>query len=506
MRPKNDSLLSTNRKTSSLLINTMRQPFSSIDNGKIPGAGSINFPRQLTTNTQSPAWRLLILFFCNLLFQIGSPAAEAGSAIELLSGFDRARIQRSFPPHDQDSLGDLCKLIYRLRGVEQKTLDRLASEAAPQKTGDAIQKKGILIEVKRVEVPEALQEYLSFQSLYFLQLTSEENVIRVITSRFPSQAKAGDQIQATGIFLQSESDPNLTAIASGSVGWFANREMSDGEKLLQAQNFDLSLLAGLKERNRLPLMAQDGDAFYSILAKAHQLSGSPSLPKPRPANPVTFLRDGKNTIAEWIQMEVEGVQITKIAVPSLERQKQLGKDHYFQVDAIGDLGEVVVKVEPAAGEKTAVFRTRYPVSIVVRDLPEFLRLEPATGDIDRSVVRPIRGKISVEGFFFRLWSYESEFMQQNGGDSQFGPLLIAATLRDLEPQSVRSIGVEKIGTAAAGVILFGIVAIWLWLRRLAQQDREVKQQRLIQEAESVNLNLDSLSASDQEQNQAEIEA
>ena len=42
-------------------------------------------------------------------------------------------------------------------------------------------------------------------------------------------------------------------------------------------------------------------------------------------------------------MEVDGVQITKIAVSSAKRQAQLGSDHYYQIDAIGDLGEVVVK-------------------------------------------------------------------------------------------------------------------------------------------------------------------
>lgn len=441
-------------------------------------------------------WRWQVLLAFVLLLPMAKVQAEDGSATKLLSGFDQARLQGCFPPVQENSLSELCKLVYRLRGVEKKTLHRLATETTPEKTGDAIHQKGTLLEVKRVEVPKELQEYLNLELLYFLQIDAEAGPFRVITSRLPNQAKAGDLIQATGILLLAESDPAIRAVVTGSVGWFATREMNQGEKLLQTLGFDLSLLSGLVQRNRLPLLPQDGDAFYSMLSAAKNLSDSQKMPTPRSADPITFLRDQGRMIAEWVQIEIEGVQITRIAVESLERQKQLESNHYFQIDAIGDLGEVIVKVESEGDKEPVVFKTRYPVSIVTKDLPKFLQKDGESIQPDRSIVRPLRGKLSVDGFFFRLWSYESEFMKQKGGESQFGPLIIAANLRNMEPQSVTPIGVEKIGTVAAAVIVSGILGIWLWLSYLARQDQEIKQRRAIQQSDHVNLDFDSLKSVD----------
>ena len=445
-----------------------------------------------------------ILFLCSTVI-LGE--TFAGTAIPLLSGFDQERIGKAFPPEDNESLGELCKLIYRIRGADEKTLGRLASESPPGEAGDAIQLQGTLGDAKRVQVPQQLQEYLNFRSIYFLQIQNNEKTFRVITSRFPTQAKAGDRIQVTGVVLAMDSKTSQTSIACGNVGWFPNREMSGGEKLLESSGFNLSLLAGLSDRNRLPLSPLDGDAFYSMIATAQQLTTLPNLPAPKSANPITFLRDGKDLIADWIQMEIEGVQVTKIAVTTPERQEQLGSDHYFQIDAIGDLGEVVVKVEPEAGEEPVVFKTRYPISIVIRELPEFLTRVENQGPAEiESIVRPLRGKLLVKGFFFRLWAYESEFMQQQGGSSQFGPLLIASELRDLEPSAANPIGVEKIGYAAATAILLGMVGIWFWLRNAGKQDLQVKQKRRSQQAINTKLNFTQIAESQTSEEQGSLES
>ena len=50
----------------------------------------------------------------------------ADSAIPLLSGFDRERIDSVYPPTDEASLGELAKLVYRLRSLDPSTLKGLA--------------------------------------------------------------------------------------------------------------------------------------------------------------------------------------------------------------------------------------------------------------------------------------------------------------------------------------------------------------------------------------------
>ncbi len=415
---------------------------------------------------------------------------SAGSAIELLSGFDQERLQRTFPPTQPDGLSELCKLVYRLRSIDQKNLQKIADAEPAKLIGDATAHEGTLTDVKRVEVPESLQEYLGFKSLFFLQVKNNEKSVRVITSGLAGSAKAGDKINSLGILLASESEQTLTTIACGKVGWFANGQMNAGAKLLESNSFQLSLLAGLAERNRLPLMAQDGDAFYSMLETADHISEKSNLPQATLADPVMFLRDGRSMIGQWVRMEVEGVQITRIAVTRSDRQTQLDSDHYYQIDAIGDLGDVTIKMEPREGEPPVVFKTRYPISIAIKDLPDFLQSKSAnSSNADEKIVRPFRGRLAMEGFFFRLWAYESEFMQQRGGSEQFGPLLIAVNLTDLEPATVNQIGVEKIGSLAAMAILTGILGIWIWQRKTTRSDQRVRQKRGEQQAASLSLDL-----------------
>ena len=211
-------------------------------------------------------------------------------------------------------------------------------------------------------------------------------------------------------------------------------------------------------------------------------------------------------IGQWVRMEVEGVQITRIAVTRSDRQTQLDSDHYYQIDAIGDLGDVTIKMEPREGEPPVVFKTRYPISIAIKDLPDFLQSKSAnSSNADEKIVRPFRGRLAMEGFFFRLWAYESEFMQQRGGSEQFGPLLIAVNLKDLEPATVNQIGVEKIGSLAAMAILAGILGIWIWQRKTTRSDQRVRQKRGEQQAASLSLDWGKEPSLDQANSREESE-
>ena len=95
--------------------------------------------------------------------------------------------------------------------------------------------------------------------------------------------------------------------------------------------------------------------------------------------------------------------------------------------------------------------------------------------------------IQVDGFFFHLWSYDTDFMSQHGGGEQFGPLLIAAEIRDDEPTSNDPAGAHLIGTIAAISIILGILAIWAWQHRTDTRDRDVRDQKKEKEAESIRI-------------------
>ena len=86
-------------------------------------------------------------------------------------------------------------------------------------------------------------------------------------------------------------------------------------------------------------------------------------------------------------------------------------------------------------------------------------------------------KFEIDGFFFRLWGYESDFMSQQGSGQQFGPLVMATRFRNLEPQSEDPIGVGVIGTGAAVVVLTAMAMIWWWQRRAWAADDAARRRR-----------------------------
>ncbi len=63
---------------------------------------------------------------------------------------------------------------------------------------------------------------------------------------------------------------------------------------------------------------------------------------------------------------------------------------------------------------------------MVRELPDFLKQQIRVQEGGDAVLAEIRVMVQADVFFYRLWSYSTDFMNQMGGGDQFGPLLVAA--------------------------------------------------------------------------------
>ena len=415
----------------------------------------------------------------------------ADSALPSLSGFDESRIDASYPPQDMESLGELAKLIYRLRPVSPAVLESKASTSPTNgfALGDATRIAGVIEESSLLAIPERLVEFLEFSKLQVIRLTQDDGTSLVVVSLpLPPNAKLGDQVSGTGIVIELDTTDGKTsakAVACSRLGWFPKASSTIGWQLLRQSGVDISLLPELGARNRRPLMSEDSDAFYSMLAAAARLQDDVEKPSPATILPVTLLKGSSELAGQWIRMNLETVQVTRIAITDLKRQAELGSDHYFQIDAVGDLGNVVVRIERADGDDgpPATFNNRYPVSLVIRDLPEFLSDRIRDQEGSDAIVSRIRMQVRVDGFFFRLWSYSTDFMNQHGGGEQFGPLLIASEIHSRESTSNDPVGVGMIGTLAAIAVILGILGVWFWHRQVEARDRAVRERRKNRESE-----------------------
>ena len=450
--------------------------------------------------------RRCVLTFALLLCSCCCNFSHAGeSVIPLLSGFDAKRVAATYPPTDEKTLGELAKLLYRLRIVNPTKLQAMATQdttlAGDQKpgplvVGDAVSTTGTIKSMQLVATPKKLIEFLEFKQLQVLTVHEPSgHDIKVITLPLPGDAQIGDQVEGAGVTVQISKLLNGTpAIASAIVcnrlRWLPASAPTVGWQLLRNRGVDISLLSNLGSRNRRPLLADDGDAFYSMMAAASDIGQDRTdSPIPDEIAPVTLLQGSSELTGQWLRMNLETVLITRISVTEPQRQAELGSDHYYQIDAVGDLGNVVVHIERPADDDgpPASFNNRYPVSIVTRSLPAFLETRIQTQEGGNAVISELKTMIQMDGFFFRLWSYETDFMAQNGGGDQFGPLLIAAAIRNNEPDSSDPTGVNLIGSVAAFAVILGILGVWSWQRRIDSRDRAVREMKKEKEAESLRI-------------------
>ncbi|EMI19127.1 hypothetical protein, membrane [Rhodopirellula maiorica SM1] len=165
----------------------------------------------------------------------------------------------------------------------------------------------------------------------------------------------------------------------------------------------------------------------------------------------------------------------------------MGADHYYQVDAMGDLGNVKVQIDSGrdATEDGPVFQNRYPISLVYKTLPTFLQNKLRDQGKSEAIVADLTVLVATDAFFFRLWSYPTAYMQRFGGGDQFGPLLIGADMINRESTEADPVGVGIFGWFAAVAVGVGMLAILVWNIVIARRDRQVQRRRKEREADEL---------------------
>ncbi len=437
-------------------------------------------------------WLPLILA---LLVQ-GPRIASADSALDLLSGFDAERLDASYPPSSEAATSELAKLLYRLRKADTPTLSQKAKASAVENIGDAVTVDGHVQAIRNMAVPPRLIEFLEFEQFQELTIVQQQPAdgealtLRVVASSLPGEAKTGDRVAGVGVVIEltPSAPPLANVVAVGHLQWFPAAPASPGWRLLSQHGVDVSALADVSTRNRQPLMPEDADAFYPMLAAAKEI-GAEETEKPQNAKPLDLLREPTKFSGDWLTMQLNTVRVTRVSVTDPIRQEQLGSDHYFQIDAMGDLGNVVVQIERPEGTsgEPIRFENTYPVSLVIADLPESLANRIRQQEGGDAVVSMISVPIRVNGFFFRLWSYSTDFMDRRGGGDQFGPLMVVAQMTDLEVGRADGVGVEVIGYIAAAAVILGIIAVVIWTRRTERDDDRERKKRRDREAEELQL-------------------
>ncbi|MEM6979388.1 MAG: hypothetical protein AAF539_06930 [Planctomycetota bacterium] len=446
--------------------------------------------------------RGFVLTFCWFVLHncLMVETAPGQSLIGLLGAFDQADLEGIDLPaperlRSEDAvMTDLAKLVYRVNRISADVLrNRIEASDEPPVIGDAVAISGSIQIVTTVPVAAPLSDLLDLDMVSRVRLvTDESRIVDVVVKGLPSGAKPGDTIDLLGVLVRrssekllasedSDADPSAastTIVVGGRAKWRpAQSEIPELDVLAQL-GVDISRLPEIVSRNRLPLSADDASVFYPLIGASAKLARQPdalaSLSKDiTPTKPIVLLRSPKDFVLRWIQIKLETVRWTRVAIGSPSRRIEAGRNDYFQIDAIGDLGDVQLQLKTDEGDLVEM-SSRYPFSLVSPTLPDFLRGTDGKDAVAGESVTPVM----IEGFFYRLWSYESELMDAYE-TKQFAPLIIATSITNRSP-GADPIGVRLIGRIAAIGITISIlgIVVFHWITR--RGDRAAKRRRHFQ--------------------------
>ena len=421
-----------------------------------------------------------------------------------LFGIDDSQIQSFIDGQPLlDSNEALIKLLYRFPRFGLDNISKWLQETKNANLQDVakdvdiyrlrfLRIAGHISDFKQVALLPEQKQLLEYPHFYriTLQSTNDKPTVVICTRNIPQawidKNVLGQYCHADGLLLQSgpaQDGNNQLIFAAQQIAWHPE-SVSDElginrhHLLLSQLGMDAGLFENIKQLNRQPLLAKDRESFYQMLAACNHPAFQ-DLPSNQSAaiDLVALLKESTSFHGQLTAFRGHARQISRVAVEDSDIRTRFGIDHYYQIDVFLPLGDVSIHLgNTQQGDSGPVFKNSFPATVCVRTLPP--SLQHVTDKLNnRSVeIEALNEQFEVTGFFYRLWSYRSEYMSQfDTRQRQFAPMFIANSLQQIDHDSTSD---PIIGLIAGGLFILGIGITWLGLWRKSRGDAEFKRKKL----------------------------
>lgn len=424
------------------------------------------------------------------------PAAEPAEPIKverahdvlLLLGVEQSHLDtfRDGEPLSLEEEDALYRMIYagrrfplsQLEAFTQKAFDVDELVANPaQARGEIFPLSGYVTRVIAHEpLPEVAERYL-MPRYYECHLELDNNLpVTVYTTSIPKAWPLDQDFRepasALGIFVKLAGDKE-NAARSQPI-FVAQRVAWHPDTFLGRLGMDVGLFDQVQQRKTL--LSEDRECFYQLLHAAQQFDSHQVIAAAKQTQEridEVAAQKGKRvpaglafTISQLLEAPQEYAgepfdftgllkRAIKIRVTDKDIRERFGIDHYYELQVLLDVDYVV-------RDKDRDHRFyNYPITVCVRELPQGL----PEGERLREFVR-------LPAVLMKIWSYQSEFAQQQGETkAQLGPLFIGRTVGWLRP--------EKPSNSLAGIIMRGLflaalLGVFFTMWRYHQVDRQFR--------------------------------
>lgn len=390
---------------------------------------------------------------------------ERAHDVLLLLGVEQSHLDtfKDGEPLSLDEEDALFRMLYAARRFPLSQLEAFTQSAFDihQLAADPVQERGEISplsgHVTRVvahePLPEIAERFL-MPRFYECHLELDNKIpVTVYTTNIPKAWPLDQEIRepasALGIFVKLAD--NREDAAQSQPIFVAQRIAWHPDTFLGRLGMDVGLFDQLQQRKSL--MSEDRECFYQLLHVAQKFDARQVIEAAR----VTQERideaaqeQGKRTpagLAFTIKQlldapekysgepfDITGLlkRAVKIRVTDQDIRERYGIDHYYELQVLLNVKHVFREQE-----RDHHFYS-YPITVCVRELPQGM----PEGERLREFVR-------VPGILLKVWSYQSEFSQQQGETKvQLGPLFVGKTVGWLRP--------EKQNNSLAGMIMGGL--------------------------------------------------
>lgn len=392
-----------------------------------------------------------------------------------LSGFESNQlysVQDDIQVDPADSV--LTQLAFRTKAVSAESLQRYSrysADVSDQQLLDDPQKhrfwvfrrRAVVTRIAHQNLPETLATQ-EFKDFWLLIAEDGDQTYAIISRTIPSAwrklSSLAEPIAFTGFFFGVKTispfvdkGTRVPLFVCDRVGWYPDREQEDvglGESqiYLASQGVDLGYLDTVRTNQKRRMLPEESAYFYQMIAASIEAQKDAPDWNQKPAQFLDLIQEPNRHLGGVVEIAGNVRRIVEVPVTSESLRKELGIDHFYELDMYVPLADVAsIRATDIEGNEI-VYKDRFPVTVHVPFLPE-----------PKSEYR--HNRVKIKGFFYRLWNYQSEFAKRTQQRGQMSPLIIG-----FEPQIQRSstATLDMILTVAAIVFVAGVLALIVYLR------------------------------------------
>lgn len=325
-------------------------------------------------------------------------------------------------PLDADEEGVLLKILYHIPQfglpwmeswrVNDLSLDNLVLHAKDHQL-DVVPLKGRVKHVsKKTLLPELLDQY-EFTHYYVAEVNLDDSEYiaeihaRTIPSSWKLDTPMDEPVGVDGLFLKvggshdDSTEPRLI-FAAGRMRWYPDKEskelhISTDQILLTQLGVDWGQYEDVKKSNRQGILESDRESFYQFLAAVKSEQGQKLASTTNAVSVPKLLNTPQEVQGSVFPFQAVVRRITKVEVEDADIKERFHIDHYYQLDCFLPLGERRLRLGDSP-EDYVEYNNGFPSTLCVLELPP-----------DLSPSENIREEIRVDAFFFKTWSFRSEY-------------------------------------------------------------------------------------------------